>query len=1373
MNKQVLNFRILFVSLITLFYFNAGFAQLSDLHYLPPLKQQSNNEAIKEQTIYLSTPETTSFIVNVYQGASATALTSFTLSNTTPVSYALGNGDNDITLVKNAQTGVVLNTAGLRFEAPGGEKFYVNYRGRSSSQAASITSKGRAGLGTKFKWGGAPIEANHSTMSATLGIMATEDNTVVTISGYDPNCMFRLGNTVDAITSNSIIVSLDKGESYVLEASKSATNANVDGWIGASITSTKNIAISNGMLNFGVVPSNHSRDAGADQPVPEDRLGKEYVFVRGNGGDANEFVIIIGTQENTNIYVNGSATPYATIGIGDYVEIPASFYSGNSVGDNMFVAASKDVYAYQVISGDKSIVSVSLNFVAPVNCLLPDTMNFIHSIEDISGVDATGGLFIIASTSTPDANIVVTDDSGVVAKPVPLAVAGSGDWKTFYISGLIGDVSVQSTGPIAVGFLGFNGARGVAGYFSGFDTVPEVTLVVAGGGCLPGATVEVVNPNFDSYQWYDDGELVPGATDPSYTPTNSGDYFVRVTKGGCTYDSQPISAYYCLPDVVITKTADKPEYSVGETVSFEITVESRGVNPVTNVVVNDVLPVGLTFVNAAPSIGSWLAPNWSVGTLISGQKESIVITATADAISHLRQRMAITNTATNSQDQVDSNTTADSPSVSIDVLSDLDGDGVVDEIDLDDDNDGILDMVEADGVDPSGDHDSDGIPNYADADFCSLNAASICANMDVDGDGIPNHRDLDSDGDGIPDNIEAQTTLGYTAPSGAVDGNGVFTNYTTGLVPVNTDGTDNPDYLDLDSDNEGGNDTLEAGITLSNADTDNDGLDNSTDATNGYLDSGGTIDDPLANPVALPDLDTDAATGGDVDFRDTFVEDCTELYAAAAKGTRNQIYMLNGMSMTSVFTAPQNVGAIAVSANGNVYYDNANLGGSPLYRFNGVGQINTGATLPDLKVGIAADPTGNVYYIDNSHHLRRVSSGVTGPASDLGPLVFSAGDLIGPSLEYGDMTFDGNGRLLWYASVGGSGSTYLYVINTTTLQAENLGNVGPNGASGIAFDGSGNLITTANKGSTVYSIDFSSPSLAGTVVGEVNPAIYDLGSCSAPLFNPELTLVKSVENITQGQSPATLARSGDILEYTIVVTNIGNFTTNNATLVDAIPASTTYVSNSTSLNGNSVADVSGEMPYASAAPIHSASQPDGVILGGGGTATVVFRVKVDSVTLPVVISNTATATYPTVVGGVITLETENSNTTNTPTLNQADLSVHKTISNSTPNVGEDISFSITVSNAGPSSASTIFVKDVLPPDITYTHPNYTAAEGEILYDAASRTIYWDLGGYVLEAGSSITLTYTVRVNVCGEFVNSVEVVNSSVVDPDSTPNNGR
>ncbi|MCB0486098.1 MAG: HYR domain-containing protein, partial [Flavobacteriaceae bacterium] len=138
-----------------------------------------------------------------------------------------------------------------------------------------------------------------------------------------------------------------------------------------------------------------------------------------------------------------------------------------------------------------------------------------------------------------------------------------------------------------------------------------------------------------------------------------------------------------------------------------------------------------------------------------------------------------------------------------------------------------------------------------------------------DSDTIFNFLDLDSDGDGIPDNVEAQTTTGYIAPNGTVDANGIDTAYSTsGLTPVNTDGADNPDYLDTDSDNEGGNDTTEAGITLANNDADSDGLDDATDATSDYSDPGGTIDDPLSGALILPDLDTDALTGGDVDFRD-------------------------------------------------------------------------------------------------------------------------------------------------------------------------------------------------------------------------------------------------------------------------------------------------------------------------------------------------------------------------------------------------------------------------------------------------------------------------------------------------------------------------
>ncbi|OAD45550.1 IgGFc-binding protein [Polaribacter atrinae] len=389
---------------IILFTFSQiSYGQLSDLHFLPPLKQHSNNQSVKQQSLYLSTPETNSFEVKIYQGTNTNAIATLSLSKSTPIIYSLANGDNNITLVSNTNTGVVLKNSGLRIEAPNGEEFYVNYRGRSSAQGTSITSKGRAALGQKFKWGGAPIEASHNSINATLGIMATEDNTEITINGYDPACEFRLQNDIDGITANAIEITLNKGESYVVEAAKSAATANIDGWIGASINFNKDIAISNGMLNFGVSATSQARDAGADQPVPEDKLGKEYVFVRGQGGSSNEFVIIIGTQANTNIFVNTSdetTTPFATIGIGEYVEIPASYYSGSSVGKNMFVKSTKNVYAYQVLSGSSATKTVSLNFVAPVSCLLPDTMDFIHNITDLSGTPVTGGVFIIASTTT-------------------------------------------------------------------------------------------------------------------------------------------------------------------------------------------------------------------------------------------------------------------------------------------------------------------------------------------------------------------------------------------------------------------------------------------------------------------------------------------------------------------------------------------------------------------------------------------------------------------------------------------------------------------------------------------------------------------------------------------------------------------------------------------------------------------------------------------------------------------------------------------------------------------------------------------------------------------------------------------------------------
>ncbi|WP_193316072.1 choice-of-anchor L domain-containing protein [Flavicella marina] len=175
--------------------------------------------------------------------------------------------------------------------------------------------------------------------------------------------------------------------------------------------------------------------------------------------------------------------------------------------------------------------------------------------------------------------------------------------------------------------------------------------------------------------------------------------------------------------------------------------------------------------------------------------------------------------------------------------ADTDDDGILNDEDLDDDNDGILDTVE----DANLDNDNNPLTNPT----------------DTDNDGIYNFLDLDSDGDGIPDNVEAQTTAGYITPNGVYNSNGIDTAFPSGLTPVNTDGVDNPDYLDTDSDNEGDGDTIEAGLTLT-GNVGVNGLDNNIDSNDTYADVNGTID----NPENLPDSDGDINSGGDVDFRD-------------------------------------------------------------------------------------------------------------------------------------------------------------------------------------------------------------------------------------------------------------------------------------------------------------------------------------------------------------------------------------------------------------------------------------------------------------------------------------------------------------------------
>ena len=674
----------MFICCISSLFVLNSYAQLDNEHYLPPLKQVSNNNAIQEQAIYFSTPETTPFDIKIFRGSNTTEIVTITglekgspkiFDSSTVVADAnnsLTDGDNNITLVTNANTGIVLNNSGLRIVAEGGQKFYVNYRGRSSAQAGSLTSKGEKAKGINFRWGGIPNRAEtNRPITTSLGMMATEDGTVVRVFGYDSGCKFRLGGVRGGLPLTTLdAISLDKGESFVIEASPAESASNVDGWIGTSITATKPIVISNGGLNVGIRDGSQARDVGIDQPVGVAALGREYVFVRGNGinGDASldrigtEFPIIVATADGTEVFAGGASQ--GIINNGDYLIIDGSKYTSNSAGASMYVTTSKDAYAYQCLQGEiNKIQTIGMNFIAPVNCLLPSLMDEISDIDRIAGKVATSAVTIIASTTTPDANIEVRENGTLVSLPSPVFPLGTSDWKTFYVPNLNGDVDVTSTGNIAVGtFMSDGSNAGLAGYFSGFDTVPVVEVEITNGGCYPLTSLSETTGGFDAYQWYQDGVAIPGETNQNLLLIDGskdlglGDFYVEVTKGACSYPSGVVSIYNCDPDIVLTKTADENFVTDEETLTFTIQVESSGIDPVSNLVINDAFPAALDLVSATPSFGTWLSPNWTIGTMNSGQVHTLTIDA---RVPQKPTEGIFTNTISNTQDQVDSNLTTD------------------------------------------------------------------------------------------------------------------------------------------------------------------------------------------------------------------------------------------------------------------------------------------------------------------------------------------------------------------------------------------------------------------------------------------------------------------------------------------------------------------------------------------------------------------------------------------------------------------------------------------------------------------------------------------------------------------------------------------
>jgi uncharacterized repeat protein (TIGR01451 family) len=105
----------------------------------------------------------------------------------------------------------------------------------------------------------------------------------------------------------------------------------------------------------------------------------------------------------------------------------------------------------------------------------------------------------------------------------------------------------------------------------------------------------------------------------------------------------------------------------------------------------------------------------------------------------------------------------------------------------------------------------------------------------------------------------------------------------------------------------------------------------------------------------------------------------------------------------------------------------------------------------------------------------------------------------------------------------------------------------------------------------------------------------------------------------------------------------------------------------------------------------------------------------------------------------------------------ADLSLTKTVSNATPNVGETISFTIAVTNDGPDAATNVEVTDQLASG--YDFVNATTAFGS--YNAT--TGIWEIGA--ISNAQTATLVIEATARATGDYNNTATITNSDQDDP--------
>ncbi len=299
-----------------------------------------------------------------------------------------------------------------------------------------------------------------------------------------------------------------------------------------------------------------------------------------------------------------------------------------------------------------------------------------------------------------------------------------------------------------------------------------------------------------------------------------------------------------------------------------------------------------------------------------------------------------------------------------------------------------------------------------------------------------------------------------------------------------------------------------------------------------------------------------------------------------------------------------------------------------------------------------------------------------------------------------------------------------------------IGNLASGATSVITVIGN---VLSATRGDVVNSAVISTTDATFTESNSANNTATRTTSLSA-----------SVDLAITNTSTTNSATAGGSLVYQIDVTNNGPSTATGVTLSDTLPSGVTFTS-ATAAQG-------------------TVSHASGVVTGNLGTiapgATV--RVTVNATVNPNsrgTLSNTATVTSTETDSS----SANNSSTATTTLGSSVDLAITSTKTN--PNdpavAGGTLTYTLVVTNAGPSTANSVTVADTLPNGLSFTSGSVAGQTNQVT--AVGQQVSVNLGTLAPNESRTITIQTSVASSTAGTLSNTATV--SATETDSSTANN--